>query len=156
MAGRLQQEIKQTKPFDSLETEAALNIIRTAAELNARHAEVLKPYDLTTPQYNVLRILRGTGGAGLACGEIGDRMLTRDPDVTRLLDRLVAAGLVDRGRDTADRRVVLTRITAKGRDLMKRLDLLFAEGPKTGLEHLGSKRLRTLINLLEAARVGTA
>src|SRR4029079_5455628 len=98
MAGRLQKEIQQTRPFGSLEEEAFLGLQRTADALARRAYDVLKPSGLSATQYNVLRILRGAGEAGLACGEIGERMITRDPDITRLLDRLEARHLIARAR----------------------------------------------------------
>ena len=91
VTGRLQQEIKQTKPFESLEEEVILNLARTAEYLGSRSAEVFKRADLTGTQYNALRILRGAGPEGLSCREIGERMVTTGKDVTRLLDRLEPA-----------------------------------------------------------------
>src|SRR4051794_41800121 len=111
MSPSLRAEIKQKKPFGSLEQEAQLNIERTAAVLGHGFAESLKPYGITPTQYNVLRILRGAGEAGLCRNEVRDRLLRQVPDVTRLLDRLAEAGLVERERDSADRRLVTTRIT---------------------------------------------
>jgi DNA-binding MarR family transcriptional regulator len=102
MASRLQTEIRQTKPFKSLEEEAFLNLQRTAGVLMHGLEAGLKPAGLSASQYNVLRILRGTGAEGLACGDIAPRMVSWDPDITRLLDRLEARGLVKRTRDRAD------------------------------------------------------
>jgi MarR family transcriptional regulator, organic hydroperoxide resistance regulator len=152
MRGRLQDEIKQRSPFDSLEQEALLNLLRTADVLMRRIIAVLKPYGLSHSQYNVLRILRGAGEDGLACREIGDRMITRDPDITRLLDRLEARGLVTRTRDQQDRRIVMARVTAEGLRLLAQLDGPIEEVDRRPLEHLGEPRLRALIALLEAAR----
>ena len=155
MSGRLRTEIKQNKPFGSPEVEAFLNIQRTAGALGRGLAEVLKPAGLSEPQYNILRILRGTGTAGCACREIGERMVTRDPDITRLLDRLESAGLVARAREQKDRRVVTTRITEKGLELLKSLDAPIVEIHRKLLGHLGERRLHSLIELLEAAREKT-
>jgi DNA-binding MarR family transcriptional regulator len=152
MRGRLQDEIKQRSPFDSLEQEALLNLLRTADVLMRRIIAVLKPYGLSHSQYNVLRILRGAGEDGLACREIGDRMITRDPDITRLLDRLEARGLVTRTRDQQDRRIVMARVTAEGLRLLAQLDGPIEEVDRRPLKHLGESRLRALIALLEAAR----
>ena len=152
MRGRLQDEIKQRSPFDSLEQEALLNLLRTADVLMRRIIAVLKPYGLSHSQYNVLRILRGAGEDGLACREIGDRMITHDPDITRLLDRLEARGLVTRTRDQQDRRIVMARVTAEGLRLLAQLDGPIEEVDRRPLEHLGESRLRALIALLEAAR----
>src|ERR1051325_9127394 len=109
--GKLIDEIKQTRPFGSLEDEVFVNLLRTAGAFLWREAEMLKPYELTLPQYNVLRILRGAGPGGLICREIGERMITRDPDVTKLLDRLETRGLVSRERQEKDRRVIVARVT---------------------------------------------
>ena len=152
MAGRIQAEIQQTKPIGSLEEEAFLNLQRTTAQLTLAMTELLKEHDLTQTQYNVLRILRGAGTAGLTAGEIGERMITRDPDVTRLLDRLERRGLVERWRCTADRRVVWTRITGAGRDAIAPLDAPVDELHRDLLKHMGDDRLRQLVELLEVAR----
>jgi DNA-binding MarR family transcriptional regulator len=154
MAARLQSEILQQKPFDSLEQEALLNVLRTADVLIQRIAAVLKPFKLSHSQYNVLRILRGAGPDGLACQEVAERMISRDPDITRLLDRLEVRGLVTRMRDQKDRRVVRVRITPEGLRLLEALDQPIAEVDRQPLRHLGEQRLRTLIKLLELARVG--
>jgi DNA-binding MarR family transcriptional regulator len=154
MNGRLRQEIKQRHPFQSLEQEALLNLLRTADMLMQRLSAVLKPHGLSHSQYNVLRILRGAGPEGLACREIGERMITRDPDITRLLDRLEARGLVTRTRDQKDRRVVTARITPEGAQLLAQLDEPMGEVDRRSLEHLEEERLRSLIQLLEVAREG--
>lgn len=150
--GKLLEEIKQTKPFRTLEDEVFVNLLRTAELFLWKEAEMLKPYELTLPQYNVLRILRGAEPDGLICREIGERMITRDPDVTKLLDRLEARGLVTRERQQHDRRVIVARVTEEGLKIVNELD-----GPSlklTGdiLGHLGERKLKTLNALLEAAR----
>ena len=152
MSRRLREEIQQQKPFESLEQEAVLNVLHTADVLLQRITAVLKPFKLSHSQYNVLRILRGAGPEGLACREIGERMITRDPDITRLLDRLEARGLLTRTRDQKDRRVITARITAEGRRLLEALDQPIGEVDRQPLQHLGEQRLRTLIQLLELAR----
>jgi DNA-binding MarR family transcriptional regulator len=152
MLKRLREEIQQQKPFVSLEQEAVLNVLRTADVLQQRIAAVLKPFKLSHSQYNVLRILRGAGPEGLACREIGERMLTRDPDITRLLDRLEARGLLTRTRDQKDRRVITARITSEGQGLLEALDQPMAGVDRQPLQHLGEPQLRTLIQLLELAR----
>ena len=154
MAGRIQSEIRQTKPIGSLEEEAHLNVQRTANELAQPLAELLKAHDLTSTQYNVLCILRGAGKGGLTAGDIGERMVTRDPDVTRLLDRLERRGLVERWRCTEDRRVVWTRITAAGADAITPLDVRVDELNVRLLAHMGEDRLRQLVELLEEVREG--
>ena len=152
MAKRLRGEIRQHKPFESLEQEALLNVLRTADVLMQRLTAVLKPFNLSHSQYNVLRILRGAGADGLACQDVAERMITRDPDITRLLDRLEARGLVTRARDQKDRRVVVARITPEGERLLEALDQPIAEVDRRPLQHLGEQRLRALIQLLELAR----
>jgi DNA-binding MarR family transcriptional regulator len=152
MTGRVQKELKQRKPFQRVEDEAFVNIQRTADALLQGVVAALKPAGLSPTQYNVLRILRGAEPHGLACREIADRMITRDPDITRLLDRLEDRALVARSRDRADRRVITTRITAKGLHLLKDLDGPIAALHVAQLGHLGDEKLRSLIDLLEAAR----
>ena len=154
MAGRILDEIKQSRPIPTLEEEAYLNVQRTANVLLQDVVELLKAHNLTPTQYNVLRILRGAGEAGLTAGDVGDRMITRDPDVTRLLDRLETRGLAERSRCTEDRRVVWTRITAAGLAAIGPLDDPINEIHLRHLGHLGPERLATLIGLLEAARGG--
>ena len=152
MPGRILDEIKQSRPIPTLEEEAFLNVQRTANVLLQDFAELLKGHNLTPTQYNVLRILRGAGGEGLTAGDVGERMITRDPDVTRLLDRLETRGLAARSRCTEDRRVVWTRITAAGLAAIAPLDQAVDEIHQRRLAHLGPERLSSLIELLEAAR----
>jgi DNA-binding MarR family transcriptional regulator len=152
MARQLRTEIHQTKPFASLEEEAFLNLHRTADALLHGLEAALKPVGLSASQYNVLRILRGAEAEGLACREVAERMVTRDPDITRLLDRLEARGLVIRARDRADRRVITVRITPEGLRLLQALEAPMAELPRRQLGHLDEAQLRTLIELLQVAR----
>jgi DNA-binding MarR family transcriptional regulator len=148
----IQAEIKQTTPFDSLEEETAIALARTADQLARPFDELFKAHGLTSTQYNVLRILRGAGNAGLACSEIGARMISRDPDITRLLDRTERAGWCIRGRDPKDRRVIVTRITPKGLGILRELDRPVRELTRTMLGHMGKARLRSLLRLLEKLR----
>jgi len=150
--GRLRKEIKQTKPFASVEEEAFLGLQRTADALERGLTEVLKPSGLSTTQYNVLRILRGAGDAGLLCREIGDRMIHRDPDTTRLLDRLESRGLITRERGRRDRRVIVTRITGEGLQVLKRLDAAVAEYPRRRMGHVSAERLKSLVRVLDQLR----
>ena len=152
MPRSLQDELKQRKPFASLEHEAVLSIARSAALLEHQAAEALKPHRITPTQYNALRILRGAGTAGLCRNEIRDRLVARVPDATRLLDRLEAMGLVVRTREGEDRRFVRTRITPAGRAVLARLDGPIAALHERQLGHLGPGRLRTLIDFLALAR----
>jgi DNA-binding MarR family transcriptional regulator len=148
----IREEIKQTKDFPSLEAEAAPALLRTADVLQAKVAELLKPYGLSPTQYNALRILRGAGAEGLPCSEIGDRMINRDPDITRLLDRLERQGLTSRSRNQKDRRVINARITAAGLKLIQPMDAPLEEFQKQLLGEMGEQRLRTLIRLLDTLR----
>jgi DNA-binding MarR family transcriptional regulator len=152
MRKRLRDEIKQQRPFESLEQEALLNVLHTADALMQEITAVLKPFHLSHSQYNVLRILRGASPNGLACQEIAERMISRDPDITRLLDRLEARRLVTRTRDQTDRRVVTARITPEGLRLLKALDKPITQVDRQPLQHMGEQRLRMLIQLLELAR----
>src|SRR5262249_43805756 len=122
MARPIACDIKKKGPFESLEQEVFLNLQRTADALMRDVAELLKPANLSATQYNVLRILRGAAAAGPPCQEAAERMITRDPDMTRLLDRLESRGLITRTRSTEDRRVLLARITESGMKLLKPLD----------------------------------
>jgi len=152
MGRELRDEIKQGKPFESLEQEALLSIERTAAVLMHGFADSLKEYDITPTQYNVLRILRGAGRAGLCRNEIRDRLVAQVPDVTRLLDRLEESGLVERERAEQDRRLVTTRITKTGLALLGRLDGPVARSHRERLGHLSAAQLRSLIGLLAQVR----
>lgn len=142
-----------TKPrrVGSPEEAAFLDLLRTADMLTRGAIGVLKAKDLSLTQYNVLRILRGAG-EGLTCGQIAGRMITRDPDVTRLLDRMEKRGLIWRARESRDRRRVLARITTEGRKLVDRLDEPVQKIHRKHLGHLGKDQLRALGELLAAAR----
>jgi len=152
MAGRLAKEIQQKKPFISAEEEAFLNLARTFEVLQQGLSEALKPYQLTATQYNVLRILRGAGSEGVTCSQAGERMVTHDPDITRLLDRLEARKLVERERSREDRRIVITRITITGRDLLNSLDEPMKALHKRQAGHIGKEKLQQLIDTLESLR----
>jgi len=142
-------------PHRTPEQAAFLNILRTADVLETEVAELLKPSGLSPTQYNVLRILRAAGKEGLPCGQIARRMLTHDPDVTRMLDRLEARGLIARRRDQADRRVVYARIAADGARLLQGLDKPVLQLHREQLGRLGKGQLRVLSNLLRKARERT-
>lgn len=147
---KLAEEIK-SKPFSHPEEEALLNVVRTADVLLQRVNQFLKPFDISGPQYNVLRILRGSPN-GLSCRQIADRMISRDPDVTRLLDRLEARGLIARERNAQDRRVVMAGITPAGLQLMAELDPLMVNEHSRQLGKLDREKLQQLIELLEQVR----
>lgn len=148
----LKDEIKQTKPFTSLEQEAMLSIQRTDALLGYSIIEALKPYDVTPTQYNVLRILRGAGPSGLCREDIRQRLISQVPDVTRLLDRMEEAGLVGRERDPVDRRLVTSRITDAGLALLEKLEAPITRLHEQQLGHMTNAELRSLITLLAKAR----
>jgi DNA-binding MarR family transcriptional regulator len=152
MTGKLQTEIRQKKPFVSIEEETYLNLVRTADSLTRELELTLQPHGLTGTQYNVLRILRGAGEEGSTCSGISERMLAFDPDVTRLLDRLEKAGYVRRERSVTDRRVVMTTITPKGLELLARLDEPLKQLLRQQFKGLGRERLSRLIDDLEAVR----
>ncbi len=133
------------------EETAFLDLLRTTDMLSRGLDRILKTEDVSSTQYNVLRILRGSP-AGLPCGEIGSRMITRDPDVTRLLDRLEKRTLISRRRATKDRRTVMARITPAGLKLLAWLDQPVQAIHREQLGHLGKKRLRALTELLAVSR----
>ena len=152
VAGKLQQEIRQTKAIRLLEEEATLNIVRTADVLMLELADVLKPYQLSATQYNVLRILRGAGKDGASCKDIGSRLVARDPDITRLMDRLEQRALVRRDRAKEDRRVVTHELTTAGLNLVNELDGPIEALHKTVMGHMKIEKLRELVALLEEVR----
>jgi DNA-binding MarR family transcriptional regulator len=152
VTSKLQDELKQTKPWSCLEEEALLNIARTSAVVEHTLGQVLKRFAITSTQYNILRILRGAGRAGLCRNEVGERLVRSVPDVTRLLDRMEEMELIDRTRDGSDRRFVTTRITAKGLALVDELDAPLQEFQRDILAHMDEHQLRTLIALLETVR----
>ncbi|MDR0787184.1 MAG: MarR family transcriptional regulator [Gemmatimonadota bacterium] len=152
MSQTLRDELRQDKPVNSLCEEAALSVLRTEALVVERLDRVLAPHGLSMPQYNVLRILRGAGRGGLCRNEVRDRLISRMPDVSRLLDRMESAGLVYRVRSTEDRRLVNTTLTPKGRMLVDVLDEEVVAAHETLLGHLSNEQLQTLIDLLSLAR----
>jgi len=153
---RLQTELKQKRPFQSREQEAYLSLLRTAGALQSSIEDWLKDFGLTGTQYNALRILRGAGTEGLPCSEIGERMITRDPDITRLLNRLGKRGLVRRSRAKSDRRVIHGKITAAGLKLLREMDEPVQRRNREILKHVGPEKLQQLIELLELVRGGEA
>ena len=148
MASRTQPEPSHEQVF--------LTLVQVSEGLQRAFAKLFKEYDLSLAQYNVLRILRGAGSEGATCSDVSDRLIRHDPDVTRLLDGLDRRGLVDRGRDDKDRRVVRTRITKAGQALLTKID-----GPVEALHavhwgHMSADRLTALKALLEDARAKTS
>ena len=145
-------ELKQKKPFGSLEEVVYINVLLTAERLMRGEVDVLRMADLSFAQYNVLRILRGAGDEGLSCKEISERMIHRDPDITRLLDRLEARGLISRSRVETDRRVIMARVTDEGLKILAGLDEPIKDIHHRQLKHLSQDQLEALSDLLELAR----
>jgi DNA-binding MarR family transcriptional regulator len=154
MSPSLQQDLKQKKPFRSLQQEAYLSVVRTSTALTDAMEDLVKSRGISATQYNVLRILRGSGAEGLCRNALRDRMLTRMPDMTRLLDRMEEAGFVVRVREGDDRRMVMTRITAKGRELLDDLDAPVMALHKKQMAGLTDAQLRSLSDLLTLVRDG--
>jgi DNA-binding MarR family transcriptional regulator len=152
MRRRIREELKQTRPFASLEEEVAVEVHRTAQVLMRWLVEELKPLAITPSQYNVLRILRGSSPQPLSATEICSRMVTYDPDLTRLLDRLESAGMVKKERDEKDRRVVNVHITKLGRDTVESAMEAARVRLNKELEGVGRSRLEQLADLLERVR----
>jgi DNA-binding MarR family transcriptional regulator len=145
-------ELQQKKPFAHSQEELYLSLIRTADMLTRHSSRLLKEVGISHAQYNVMRILRGAGADGLPCGEISARLITRDPDVTRLLDRLATRGLVERGRSTGDRRVVSAKITEAGLALLADLDRPILDGHKAQFELLDEKEIQEMLERLTKVR----
>ena len=154
MSPSLQHDLKQKKPFRSLQQEAYLSVVRTSTSLTDAMEDLVKARGISATQYNVLRILRGSGAEGLCRNELRDRMLTRMPDMTRLLDRMEDAGLVVRAREGDDRRMVMTRITEKGRRLLDELDAPVMALHRKQMAGLTDAQLRSLSDLLTLVRDG--
>ncbi len=133
----------------SLEERIAVLILRAADFVGQEGEQLLKSHGLTATQYNVLRILRGAGPEGLPCKSVGDRMISHDPDMTRLLDRMEKRGMIVRERQKDDRRVVKTRITSQGLEILKRLDQPMREVHKKHFAHFSAANLKQLEELLE-------
>lgn len=151
----MQRAVKaKGEPRTGIEGRVFVSLLRTADALSRGAEALLKPYNLSGTQYNVLRILRGAGEKGLACREVGGRLISRDPDITRLLDRMESRGLIARAREAQDRRVVKTRITAEGLRLLEELDQPVHELHRRQWRHFPAKQLRQLSNLLDRAREG--
>ncbi|MEP6687764.1 MAG: MarR family transcriptional regulator [Gemmatimonadales bacterium] len=151
MASRLQAEIKQTKPFPNRSSEALLSVLRTAALLEHRLNEALRPCGITTLQYNVLRILRGAGPDGWCGREISERLVSKVPDVSRLLDRMESMQLIRRERDASDRRHVTACITPKGRRVLEEATATL-EPTARRFDDLDAERLQSVIDGLADVR----
>jgi len=150
----LRDEIKQTRPFSSPAHEALVSILRTAAVVQRHISQVVDGSGITIQQYNVLRILRGAGSAGLPTLAIRDRMIEEAAGITRLLDKLETAGHVVRERSTPDRRQVLCHITPAGLRLLAQLDEPVDAANDYALAMLDDAERRALVELLGAVRAG--
>lgn len=148
----LARELGKSRPFDSAEQEAYLNLRRTASVVNAEFEQLFRPLSLSEATYNALRILRGVGAVGCPCSRIAENLVARVPDVTRLVDRLEAAGLAERTRVSTDRRVVQVKITQAGLDQLAKLDEPVLDLHARQLGHLTKAELKTLSALLVKAR----
>ena len=148
----LKTEIAQTPPFSSPEEEALLNVMRTADLLHREFHRRARDWGITSTQYNVLRILRGAQPHGLPCAAIGDRMITAEPDITRLLNRLKGLKLIRQRRDSNDRRVVITHISEAGLELLRQMEPVIERAPQQLLGHLSPPEIAALIRLLELCR----
>ena len=149
----MNSRFKPGHPVVTLENRIFVALLQAADALGQEAEQLLKTAGLTGAQYNVLRILRGAEPEGLPCRGIGDRMISHDPDMTRLLDRLEKRGLITRMRQTDDRRVVKTRITPQALSLLKTLDQPIRELHKRQFRHMSAARLKILSDLLEVVRV---
>lgn len=147
----LRDLIKQ-ESFASAAQEAILNVLVTHSWIVGELSAAMAPYGVTPVQYNVLRILRGSHPTRLTCSEIGERMLDRTPDVTRLLDRLERARLVERSRAEHDRRVVEVAISSKGVDLLERMEDDITAAQQRVTHHLSDRELRALSTMLDTLR----
>jgi len=152
----LKLDIVQERPFASPEEEALLNLMRTSDCLQRAFQRKTRAWGITSTQYNVLRILRGAQPRGLTCSAIGSRMITAEPDITRLLTRLKALKLVRQLRDGKDRRVVWTQISGAGLHLLTQMDPTILSAPGELLGHISSAELTEMIRLLELARKGVS
>jgi DNA-binding MarR family transcriptional regulator len=150
--GRLQQELKQRKPFQSVAQEALLGLMRTTDLVRRQATAVVEPHGITLQQYNVLRILRGGGTDGVPTLEVAERMVERTPGITRLLDRLEAKGFVKRQRCPKDRRQHLCWITPKSAALLEKLDGPMVQFGEALMKGLKPEDRNTLIRLLDALR----
>jgi DNA-binding MarR family transcriptional regulator len=152
MRTRVHEEIRQAGPFPRLETEALVALLRTAAVLEHAMAEALKPYGVTPTQYNVLRMLRGAGEGGLCGRDVGERLISRVPDVPRLLERLEETGLIRRERDARDRRHVTARITESGLRVLEETTPVLERVERERFASVGEEELHSLVRALDAVR----
>lgn len=151
--GKLQQDLKKRDPFESIQLEAVISILRTNDQLQYHFAGLFRKFGITRQQYNVLRILRGEGKP-LPSLEIARRMITKVPAGTSLIDKLENRELVKRNRCTKDRRIWYVELTAKGQDLVNQLDEPNLAMHSELVGHLNEEECQQLLELLEKARAG--
>jgi DNA-binding MarR family transcriptional regulator len=149
----LQDELGESQPFQVPEQEAYLNLVRTHALLSNEVAELFKQHHLSQPLYNVLKVVARVGSAGMPSQSIAQYMVARDPDITRLVDRLQKDRLIERERDEQDRRVVYVKVTQSGLDVIQKLDPLIWKLHRQQLGHLSEDKLELLNQLLVEARL---
>ena len=154
MTNRLLEELKQSKPFARPSDEALVSIMRTASILEHGSNEILREFGITQTQYNVLRILRGAGASGLCGKEIAERLVSRVPDVSRLLDRMEETGLLGKKRDATDRRHVTARLTAKGKRVLDEATPRLTEFGRARVEKLSARTVEGLVEALATIREG--
>ena len=152
--GKIYDELKQSKRFADPRQEAAIALLRTADVLRSRIEAALLPHQVSPEQYNVLRILRGAPGHSLPTLEIASRMITRAPNITRLIDKLVQKQFVSRCDHDRDRRVVVVKLTPKGLSLVNGISTSINEIDAQGLAALSKAQVETLIEILDAVRLG--
>ncbi|HLH08279.1 MAG TPA: MarR family transcriptional regulator [Terriglobales bacterium] len=151
----IRKEIQQQRPFPTKPEEALVSLLRTVAVISAPIEDVLRKHDLTATQYNVLRILRGAGDSGWSCKEIGERLVQREPDITRLLGRLEKRGLISRKRDPGDRRSVRSRITARGLALLETLHPVLSQWAAQWFQRIQETDIQRLLGILDEIRAST-
>lgn len=149
----LRHQLKKKGPFDSLEQEAMLGILRTSDLLENRLARLLREHGLTPSQYNAMRIMRGEGEP-MPCLEVADRMIQVAPAITRVVDQLVARGLIEKQQSNEDRRVFLVGLTSAGKRLLRKIDAPLQALHQSLLGHVSQSDLKTLNKILETARAG--
>ncbi len=152
MSPTVRDSIRQKRPFRSVHEETLVTLVRTTDRVNARLCAALAAEGLSLPQYNVLRILRGSEPEGLQTYQVAERLLARAPNITRLVDKMEAKGLLGRSRSSSDRRVVQLRISARGLEVLARLDAPTAEAVRAAMSGLPEAGLTELCRLLNQLR----
>lgn len=152
----VQAEIRQSRPFRSVAQEATIALLRTASVVHRALERVVEPHNLSLAQYNALRIIRGAGSGGIPTLDIRDRMVEEGTTITRLVDKLEEAGLIERERGTPDRRQVICRVSEAGRRLLERLDPIVDANDELVVSGLGADQLEAFVRMLDRVRAGNA